>query len=173
MSEIEVPAIAAEVRIDMPDEHKSTNTLQNIIKLTTMCCVSIVVIPIIIADLYYLLNSDWSCMEAGTLSMKVYLAVSVSVNLASLAGFIMAIKQLNLSNAQKEEDSVICFYCYMFISKVVAKFYLIWNIIGMVGLWTEMNKQSCPDLFMYLFVSILIKLIFGVIGECQPHKSDD
>ena len=64
-----------------------------------------------------------------------------------------------IDKMKNNEVTTLNFFLFLFI---ISLFNLIWNIIGSLIFWNYMDNSKCSnEVFNYLFVSLIIKLIFS------------
>jgi len=136
-----------------------------------------VTLPIIFFDFYFALN-DRSCIHQKStsngmrLDMYAYLLVSATYSATIL--MILSVSILCATELRTEEQINCINFVGGFILLFNGIFTTSWTVIGAVIFWHFIDNSQCTtNVYNYLYISILIKLI-GVAGTlCNWAKNNN
>lgn len=143
-------------------------------KCYTSCCVVIFVLPLIICDLYFGF-SDNECLTQHSnqfnFKLKTYLITYGLINLSLIIIYIVTIHLLT----DNDETNIMCILFDIGITNLIGTFFIIWNILCAVLFWDYIypNNLCNSSLSMYIFVSLIIKLIGSFSLVCKSTQNED
>jgi hypothetical protein len=137
----------------------------------------VLLFPISFCDLYYGYNDNTCVNEpAGKLSinLKDYLLISGWLSMSIITIITIGLYFMDFKPYGNNGDIYTCLLCgCTFLSFVISSFVLIWDIIGAVIFWELMDDSKCSkDVYNYVFISLVIKLILCGIGILQKKNEN-
>ncbi len=150
-------------------------------KSTIWLLIMIFVCPIPFCDLYYGYTDDTCVSEpAGRLAinLKDYLLIYGWIVMSVIGLLSIGLCFIDVNSFGSETNNDRHFVCggtfFSIISALVNVFLTIWNIFGAVIFWSLMDISECSNsIYNYVFASLIIKLVFNVIGILQRNNDKD
>lgn len=141
------------------------------VKVALVIFLFVIYFPIILCDFYFGMNEK-SCVMKESSQLLVGINDYLIVSALNLIMVFVVVSYFILSlNSETQSSDVYCFY---FIILIMSLFNIVWNVIGGVIFWANVEESSCSNsMYNYVTISLIIKYIGIVFNARLTQKKDE